>query len=182
MASLFINPITVGEGDGFADVVVRLDAAAAGTVTVIYDTANSTAGGNDYVYPTGTLTFQPGELTKTVRVVLRNDTDAEPAEIFFFTLRNATGASIATAAAPVTIIDNDTVVALPRVFVDDVVVDEKQGQALFIVRLGQWQSEAANAAVSVRSVSYTHLDVYKRQTPTLARLMIFGAALRHTEI
>ena len=150
MASLFINPITVGEGDGFADVVVRLDAAAAGTVTVIYDTANSTAGGNDYVYPTGTLTFQPGELTKTVRVELRNDTDAEPAEIFFFTLRNATGASIATAAAPVTIIDNDTVVALPRVFVDDVVVDEKQGQALFIVRLGQWQGEAANAAVSVR--------------------------------
>jgi hypothetical protein len=98
MASLFINPITVGEGDGFADVVVRLDAAAAGTVTVTYDTANSTAGGNDYVYPTGTLTFQPGELTKTVRVELRNDTDAEPAEIFFFTLRNATGASIATAA------------------------------------------------------------------------------------
>ena len=150
MASLLIDPITIGEGDGFVDVVVHLDAAAPGVVTVVYDTANSTAGGNDYVYPTGTLSFQPGETSKTVRVQLREDTAAEPAEIFYFTLRNATGATIATAAAPVTIVDNDTVVALPRLFVDDIVVDEKQGQALFVVRLGQWQGEAANTTVSVR--------------------------------
>jgi len=156
MANLLIDPVVADESSDFVDIVVRLDAAAPSVVTVTYDSSNSTAGGNDYVYPGGTLTFQPGETSKTVRVQLRPDPAVEPPEVFFFTLRSATGAAIATPATPITLIDNDTVVATPRLFVDDLHVDEKQGVAQFIVRLGRDLGESSNTAVSVR---YTTRDL-----------------------
>jgi len=107
MAQLLIGAVTVSEADAFADIVVRLDAAAAGAVTVQYDSINSTAGGNDYVYPGSTLSFAAGETSKTVRVQLRDDGTAEGTEVFTFVLRSPVNATLGQATAAVTIVDDD---------------------------------------------------------------------------
>ena len=68
----------VGESDGYAEFVVRLNAPSASVVTVSYNDANQTAAnGSDYVAVSGTLNFAPGETVKTVRVPIINDTAVE---------------------------------------------------------------------------------------------------------
>ena len=71
--SLSINDVTVTEGNAgtvSATFNVTLSAAATGTVTVSFATANGTAtAGCDYVANSGTLTFNPGETVKTVTVL-----------------------------------------------------------------------------------------------------------------
>ncbi len=48
---------------------VTLDRPSTGTVTLNYATANGTAtAGSDYVAGSGTLTFAPGETSKTIHV------------------------------------------------------------------------------------------------------------------
>ena len=57
----------------------------------------------------------------------------EGLEAFTFALSAAVNGAIARASGRISIVDNDTVVATPRLFVRDAVVDEKDGTAL---RLG----------------------------------------------
>ena len=60
------------------------------TVTVNFATLDGTAtAGQDYESASGTLTFLPGEMSKTVRVVVLDDTAAESAETFRLVLSNA---------------------------------------------------------------------------------------------
>ena len=69
--------ILVSEADPFAQLVVSLSAPSAQTVTVYYATGNGTADNSgDFLSTSGTLTFAPGETTKTVRVALKADTTA----------------------------------------------------------------------------------------------------------
>ena len=155
MPSLSVSDITVGEADGFADVVIRLDAAATTAISVDYTYDGSTAGSNDFVTFGGKLTFAPGETSKTVRVQLREDSAIEAPELFFVGLRNPVGATIERNWGAVTIIDNDTTGATPQLFVDDLFVDEKQGTAQFVVRLGQLLGQSSATAVTV---AYTTAD------------------------
>ena len=74
---MFAPPdVIVGEVDGFVDLVVRLSTPGLNTVTVRYDTADSTATAGLLQQRLrlhrrrGTLTFAPGETTKVVRVDL----------------------------------------------------------------------------------------------------------------
>ncbi|HNG77956.1 MAG TPA: Calx-beta domain-containing protein, partial [Burkholderiaceae bacterium] len=61
------------EDEGYIDLFVALTAPSAGAVTVNYATGADTARYNvDYFHQTGTLTFAPGEVIKTVRVLLGN--------------------------------------------------------------------------------------------------------------
>ena len=68
-------------------------------------TADDFAGG---ILPTGTLTFAAGETTKTITVNVAGDSDYEADETFTVGLANATGASITTATASGTILNDDT--------------------------------------------------------------------------
>ena len=89
MTSIWIDDVVVGEKDGPAVFVIRLDAPATTPVTVNYFTANSTAIGkqrNDYIYDSGTLTFAPGETVMTVPVQVVDDTVAEGTEVFTMNL------------------------------------------------------------------------------------------------
>ena len=54
---------------------LSLSAASSQPVTVNYATADGTAtvGGYDYVANSGTLTFVPGETTKTITIVINPD-------------------------------------------------------------------------------------------------------------
>ncbi|HEV2802221.1 MAG TPA: PQQ-dependent sugar dehydrogenase [Pyrinomonadaceae bacterium] len=65
----------------------------------------------DYATVAGTLTFAPGEMTKTFTVPLIDDAHAEPNETFQLELGDPAGATSSTPSAPrttVTIIDNDS--------------------------------------------------------------------------
>ena len=65
-----------------------------------YATANGTAiAGSDYTAVSGSLTFAPGETTKTVTVAVLGDTVAEADETFVVNLSGAGGATIADARA-----------------------------------------------------------------------------------
>lgn len=75
---------------------VTLSAAYDETVTVNYATADGTAttADNDYVAAWGTLTFAPGETTKTFTVEVLGDTMSEGDEYFFVNLSIASGNSL----------------------------------------------------------------------------------------
>lgn len=113
LPTLSIAGVTVTEGNSGstnAAFLVTLSAASTSAVTVNYSTANGTAtAGSDYTAASGALTFAPGETQKTVTVAVVGDTATESTETYTVGLASASGATIATASATGTIIDNDTV-------------------------------------------------------------------------
>jgi hypothetical protein len=89
---------------------VSLSAAAAGSVSVDYETANDTATApDDYsaIAPARRLTFEPGETSKTVVVEVKGDSTSEPNETFHVNLSNAIGATIADSQGVGTIVNDD---------------------------------------------------------------------------
>jgi hypothetical protein len=69
---------------------VTLSAAYDQTVTVRYATRDGTAkAGEDYVATSGTLTFAPGQTSKTFTVTIKGDTKKEDDEYFSVLLTNA---------------------------------------------------------------------------------------------
>ena len=91
------------------DFEVTLSKAASGTVTVAYATSDGTAvDGSDYTAKSGTLTFNAGELSKTISVTVLEDNIDEGSETFTMTLSGATGgALLSDATATGTITNND---------------------------------------------------------------------------
>jgi hypothetical protein len=87
---------------------VTLSPSSSSTVTVKYATANGTAtSGSDYVAASGTLTFTAGQTSKTISVAVNGDTQDEPNETFYLSLSNPTNATIGTAQAAATIVDDE---------------------------------------------------------------------------
>jgi hypothetical protein len=82
--------------------------------SVNYATANGTAtSGSDFTATSGTLTFLPGDTTKTITVATIDDSVVEPAETMLVNLSSPTGnATITTAQGSGTILDNDVAFAI----------------------------------------------------------------------
>jgi hypothetical protein len=93
--------------DTAAVVDVTLSSASDETVTVHWATADGTAGAEDYVPASGTLTFASGETTKRAVVLIKGDALDEPDETFFVDLSSPEHATIERARATVTIVDDD---------------------------------------------------------------------------
>ncbi|BAY23309.1 polymorphic membrane protein [Calothrix sp. NIES-2100] len=149
LPSLSIKDISVTEGNTGttnATFTVTLSAASTSAVTVNYATANGTAtAGSDYTATTGTLTFNPGDTSKTLNVAVAGDTTFEPNETFFVNLSNATNATIADNQALGTILNDDA--NLPNLSINDITVVEGQtSQAVLTVTL----SSASSQAVTVK--------------------------------
>src|SRR6185295_16106875 len=110
--ALSIDDVTVTEGNGGtvnATFNVTLSAAATGTVTVAFATADGTAtAGTDYVASSGTLTFTAGQTVKTVTVAVNGDTTAEANETFFVNLSAPSGATISDGQGQATITNDDS--------------------------------------------------------------------------
>jgi large repetitive protein len=71
---------------------VRLSQAYDQSITVSFATQDGTAtAGSDYQATIGTLTFAPGETTKTVRIVIYGDTSVELDEYFSLLLSDVSG-------------------------------------------------------------------------------------------
>jgi hypothetical protein len=111
MPSVSINNVAVVEGNsGTVNAVftVTLSSATAQTVTVSFITTNGTAtAGSDYVANSGLLTFNPGETSKTIPVVVNGDTTLESDETFFISLTSATNAAIFGGGGKGTIVNDD---------------------------------------------------------------------------
>jgi uncharacterized repeat protein (TIGR01451 family) len=121
-----INDVTVTEGNTGtvnATFTVSLSSASSQTVTVNFATADSTAtlGGNDYQSNSGILTFNPGDLTKTITVLVNGDTLDEANENFFVNLSGAVNAVLLDSQGQGTISDNDP---NPSLSVNDLSIDE----------------------------------------------------------
>ena len=87
---------------------MSISEASTQTITVDYATANDKAtAGEDYQAASGTLTFAPGETTKTVSVQVNGDTLYEPDETFFVNLSNPANATISDAKGIGTITNDD---------------------------------------------------------------------------
>jgi large repetitive protein len=147
--ALAISDVTVTEGNAgtvSATFTVSLSAASGQTVTVSYATADGTArAGSDYVAAAGSLTFAPGETSKTVTVLVNGDVLNEAKETFFVNLSNPTNATIADGQGVGSILNDD---AVPTLTINDATVTEGNAgtvSATFTVNL----SAASGQTVTV---------------------------------
>jgi hypothetical protein len=112
-----VGDVMVTEGNAgtvTATFTVTLSAPSGQSVTVNYATADGTATQpTDYqAIPTTTITFNPGEVAKTINVAVNGDAAVESAETFFVNLAEPTNAVLARAQAMGTILNDDVPVLL----------------------------------------------------------------------
>ncbi len=106
-----ISSPTVVEGNvGTTDAVFTISLSKPQThvATVQFNTSNGTAAaGSDYVAASGTVTFNVGEVTKTITIAVNGDTTVEPNETFFVNLSNAVGTVVFQPQGTGTILNDD---------------------------------------------------------------------------
>ncbi len=142
-SSLSIADVTSVSESGVMTFTVTLSQASLQTVTVDYVTVAGTAtAAADFTSTSGTLTFTPGELTKTINVTVATDALDEDYETFFVQLSNAVNAPITRAQATGTITDDD---ATPSLAINDPAAVTEGANINFAVTL---------SAVSGRTVSF----------------------------
>ena len=107
---LSISDVSQAEGNSGTtsfDFKVDLSAASGQTVTINFATADGTATASDYQLNVGTLTFNPGETSKTFAVIVKGDQDVEADETFFVGLSNPANATIGKVQGAGTIVNDD---------------------------------------------------------------------------
>ena len=110
--ALSISDVSKTEGNTGATpftFTVSLTNASTRKVKVNYATADSSAtvAGGDYVAASGTLTFNPGDVSKTVTVSVKGDTVYETDETFLVNLSGASNAAIVDDQGLGTILNDD---------------------------------------------------------------------------
>jgi Big-like domain-containing protein len=162
-----INDVQIAEGNaGTTNLVftVTLSATSAATVSVDYATADGTAltSDNDYQSASGTVTFNPGQQTKTITVVIKGDQKTENDETVFVNLNNPVNAVVADAQGVGTILNDDTLQLL---------LDESGPAANQASALETWLSLRDPFKVQ-RSSTWVNLGADLN-----ARIMLFAANL-----
>ena len=143
-----ISDVNIPEGNsGTTNAVftVTMSYTVPTPVTMAYASIDGTAiAPEDYVARTGTLTFNPGEISKTISIVVNGDTKiGDELERFGINLSNATNRTILDSQGVGTIMPDD---ALPAgLSIDDVSVAEGAAgttkSAVFTVRLNPANSQ-----------------------------------------
>jgi hypothetical protein len=122
---LGIDDVVLAEGNAGATIATftaTLSPASGAQATVWFSTSNATASfTSDYVAASGTLTFAPGETTKSIAVTVNGDTLLEPVETFHVDLSGVSQASIGDGQGVGTIVNDDLPPA--RVFVSGAGLD-----------------------------------------------------------
>ena len=128
------NIVNVDEEDGSATLTVGLAPAGTETVTVDYATRDSGAkAGEDYTATSGTLTFAPGEISKTITIPILNDDIYEDLQSFFLDLRDPSGTALP--AIPTRAVEIASEDAVPTASMEDVTVDEGAGTMTLTLHL-----------------------------------------------
>ena len=141
------NAPEVGEG-GVSEFTVTLSAASDNSISVDFETRSGTGptaatDGVDFTSQTDTLTFLPGETSKTISVDTIDDAIAEGQEHFVLVLTGANGATIFREQGEGRINDNDS--GLPLLRIANAPAVTEGAEASFVVTL----SEAAETDITV---------------------------------
>ncbi|MDB5340672.1 MAG: hypothetical protein JWN70_6291, partial [Planctomycetaceae bacterium] len=173
--TLSISDFAVLEGNAgttSAVFTVTLSAVSAQTVTILATSADGTATTpSDYLalVPT-TLTFLPGETTKTVTVIVNGDTTNESNETLFVNLTGATNATIADAQGLLTIINDDPLPpANPTLSISDFAVLEGNAgtsTAVFTVTLSAVSGQTVTVVATSADGSASSSSDYLALAPT----------------
>ena len=152
--ALSIDDAEAAEGAGEILFVVTLDGPSAAEVTVGYATADPAgsldpvaAAGIDYESASGTLTFAPGEVSRTIRVPIVDDDLDEPDETFALVLSDPRGATLRRGSALGVIRDDDEP---PALSVADAAGDEDVGALEFEVTLSAPSGIEVSAAYATK--------------------------------
>ena len=98
----------VSEGVGTANLLLRLSKPATWAVTLNYTAGGTATPGVDHARLPGSATFSAGQTSKTIPIIITDDTIDEPNETVVVTLTGAMGAALgATKVHTLTIQDND---------------------------------------------------------------------------
>jgi hypothetical protein len=149
-----------GNASSTLSFALTLSASTPLPVSISYATANGTATAPaDFTAANGTVTFAPGETSKTIQVTVVGDAVYEPDETFTVGLSNPVNATIGTGSATGTI-QNDDPVAQPGHYVGkdsqnetwsfDVTPD---GRGLATLTSGQINMSCSYAGQTVGSTS-----------------------------
>ena len=112
--SLATSVYNVGESEGSVDVTILRQNGSDGTVTVEYNSINSSAvAGQDYTAVSGTAVFAPGQVSQTITIPITNDSSVEGDEQFSFAIDAVTGGAtlLVPRTATITIDDDDSISA-----------------------------------------------------------------------
>ncbi len=139
-AALSVRDVVVDEKAGVATFDLILSKAASSAFSVAYSTVDgSTTAGSDYTAASGSVTFAAGQTSQRVSINIIDDLTAEGSEYFHLVLGAITGTSevlVADGVGTAFIGGNDqAAVALPTISSGDIVVNEADGYAEFVVRL-----------------------------------------------
>ena len=161
------------EDTGFMDFEVTLAPNTNEQVTVDFTTENGTAiDGYDFLDPVridvasypSSLTFSPGESTRTIQIRIVNNDHGEDEETFTVTLRDATNATIGRATATGTIVDDD----VSLVTIEDASVVEQEGAVMqFPVQLSKTRYEPITVMYETADGSATAGADYTATSGTL---------------
>jgi hypothetical protein len=144
-----IGDAALGEGEGAVGVVVSLSEASTTAVTVEVSTADATATApDDYAALSAvSVTFAPGEMSRTVQIAVVDDSAVEGEEMFSVLLGNAQGAEIGDGAGIVTIADDEETTACGAPG-----YDKASEQGVFVWKdcdTGEWQARLTAAGESL---------------------------------
>lgn len=130
-------------GDEVIVTIIRTEGSN-GTVSLAYATSNTTArAGEDYTAVSGTLSFGPGETSKTIRIPIAEDTLAEGQETLSIAIGNPEGAALGVPrTAIISIIDNDISQEASLTFTQEQFIFDENDRfcTVEIVRSGDLQS------------------------------------------
>ncbi|HSS19660.1 MAG TPA: Calx-beta domain-containing protein [Pyrinomonadaceae bacterium] len=145
--SLTVNDVSINEpSSGSANAVfnVTLSASSAQTVLVDFFTSNGTATAPlDYQSVNGTLTFAPGQTTRTITVPVNSDDVVSGNESFFVNLSNPNNANLGRAQGEGTIVDDDGVSILQFVTPATSAFETEDAGTVTVVRTGDTSGVAS---------------------------------------
>ena len=152
MPAISISDMPILEGNsGFTRVpfAVTLSSPSGQTVTVDFVTAGGTATEDtDYVGNSGTLTFQPGQTSTNIVIVVIGDLLDEQAETFFVNLTKPNNATLAKAQGVGTLRNDDVA---PAITITDYNLTEGNSgtiAAIFNVNLSEPSSQIVTVLVA----------------------------------
>jgi urease beta subunit len=109
--TLSINNVSQAEGNSGTTsytFTVTLSTASGLPVSVDFATADGTAAApGDYQAQSGTLTFSPGQATKTITILVNGDVSIEPSETFLVLLSSPVNATVTGTGIGTGTITND---------------------------------------------------------------------------
>ena len=166
---------SINESGKFVDFTVIRNGDTSGTATVNYTTFDESQAGHasqksDYEIALGTLTFAPGETSKTFRILIVNDNFVEGDETISLALSNPTGSGVGLGSpntSQVKILDNDVIPATTNP-IDNSTFFVRQHYLDFLNR----EPDAAGLAFWVNTIESCGADASCRE---VKRINVSGA-------